>query len=85
MRIEEGDHGAHRAVVFLDGRVVSHCTLADEEAGVVVVYETEVRGGYARAVADEHGKFRKVTKSGRVEIHFREPGPYSCKCRICVP
>lgn len=66
-----GHPRASSAIVFLDGREISHCTLADEEAGVIVVYDTEIRDGYARAVVDEHGNFRKVTKHGRVEICFK--------------
>ena len=65
--IERGLTG--KVDVFVDGKKVSRCIEADDEAGYVVCWQTDEQGN---AVLGDDGFPKTVRLDGRVEIRIRD-------------
>lgn len=62
------------AVVYLDGRKMTHVITADEEEGLVVYYQSE--GGKVIAAGDE---WAQTTERGNVVVRIRSDAPEFAK------
>ena len=61
MRMAVGDKGANDAKVFLDGRELKNCIMADEEKGECLCYVLPFE-------QDEKHKLKRKTSKGVVKV-----------------
>lgn len=66
MRLTADGKYQRRAIVFLNGVIVDHCTVADEEEGFVIFGKTDANGNLY--IPDGHDCIQLERRLGNVDI-----------------